>query len=316
MSNAQSGILAMVAACFIWGLSPIFYKLLVHIPASEVLAHRALWSLVLFAGILAVQGRLGEMRIVLTNRRRVILTFVAALMITTNWFLFIKATQIGQNTQSSLGYYIYPLVAVVIGRFVFGEYLSRTQWMSVGLATFAVMLLAVGLGTVPWISLILATTFGIYGALKKDLPAGPVVSVTCEILILLPLWLGLLWMANVNGQGAFGLNWRDSLLLIASGPITSLPLILFSFASRRVPMSTVGVLQYLNPTLQFLCAVLLFGEVFTRWHAIAFPMIWMALAVFSIAVWRQDKAARKATIAASGVSTQVTNPPRVSSAKP
>lgn len=316
MSNAQSGILAMVAACFIWGLSPLFYKLLVHIPASEVLAHRAIWSLILFAAILALQGRLGEMRTVLTNRRRVGLTVLAALMVTTNWFLFIVATQIGRNTESSLGYYIYPLVAVVIGRFVFGEHLTRLQWLAVGLAALAVAILTAGLGAVPWISLVLATTFGIYGALKKDLPAGPIVSVTCEILTLLPLWLVLLWIANMGGQGAFGHDWRDSLLLVASGPITSLPLILFSFASKRVPMSTVGVIQYLNPTLQFFCAVALFGEAFTLWHGIAFPLIWVALAVFSVVAWRQDKAARSAAMTASGVSAQVTNSPRDASAKP
>lgn len=316
MTDAHKGILAMIATCTIWGLSPIFYKLLTHVPAHEVLAHRAIWSLVFFAGFLMLQGRLGEIRSALASWRRVWLTVLAALMVTTNWFLFIYATQIDQVTETSLGYYIFPLLAVLIGRYWFGDRLGAAQWLAVGLAILAVTILTLGLGVVPWIALILATTFAVYGTLKTGLSVGPVVSVVCEILMLLPLWLIILVMVHASGQGTFGHNLRDSLLLIAAGPITSLPLVLFSYAARRVTMSTLGVLQYLNPTLQFFCAALIFGEVFTLWHGIAFPLIWLALTVYSFAAWRQEKASRNAPIAASGVSTHVTKSPSEASANP
>jgi chloramphenicol-sensitive protein RarD len=317
MTNMQKGVLAMIGACLIWGLSPIYYKLLVHIPASSVLAHRTLWSLVFFAGVLALQGRLGEMREALfSGWRQAGLIAVATMMISVNWFLFIYATQIGRNTETSLGYYIYPLVAVLIGRVGFGERLSRAQGLAVGLAAMGVLVLGAGVGVVPWISLTLAVTFGLYGVIKKLLPLGPVVSVTCEVAMFLPVSLIILGAAWADGQGVFGDNARDNALLLASGPITALPLILFSVAARRIPMSTVGVLQYINPTMQFLSAVLLFAEPFTGWHAVAFPLIWLALVIFSVSILRQDRATRRAAMAFAGVSTTVRNPASEASAKP
>jgi chloramphenicol-sensitive protein RarD len=316
LKEKHKGIAAMIGACFIWGLSPIFYKQLVHIPPQEILAHRALWSLVFFAVVLVFQGRLGEIRKALAMPRRAGLIALASFLISINWFLFIFAIQIGRTTETSLGYYIYPLIAVLIGRFWFGESLGRAQWLAVGLAILAVSVLTVGLGVTPWISLVLASTFSLYGVIKKELPLGPVVSVTCEILMFMPVALVLLVAAHAGGQGAFGKAVWDSGLLIASGPVTALPLILFSFAARRVAMSTVGLLQYLNPTLQFFSAVLIFGEPFTLWHGMAFVLIWVALAVFSIAAMRQDRAVRSAVRASFGVSAQVTKSASEGSANP
>jgi len=316
MSETKIGILAMIGACTIWGLSPLYYKMLAHIPPLEVLAHRTLWSFVLFAAILALRGRLGEARAALAGWRRVGLFALASAMISTNWFLFIMSVQIGHTTEASLGYYIFPLVAVLIGRFGFGERLAAAQWIAVGLAALAVALLTWGLGVAPWISLLLATTFGLYGAVKKHLPVGPMVSVTCEILFFLPVGLTMLAIQHSSGQGAFGREVWDSALLVFSGPLTATPLILFSAAARRVPMATVGILQYLNPTLQFLCAVLIFGEIFTFWHQVAFALIWAAVAVFSLAILRQERASRRAAMAATGVSAQVRNPASEGSAKP
>lgn len=317
MSSARSGILAMIGACAIWGLSPIFYRQLAEIPPWEVLAHRALWSLILFAGILWVQGRLGEVRAGFSDGRRARRTVLAAAMVSANWFLFILATQIDRVTESSLGYYIYPLVAVLIGRFAFGERLGPVQWTAVGLAALAVGLLTWGLGVAPWLSLVLAGTFGIYGAIKKTLPLGPMVSVVAEILVFLPLALGVLVVMHAQGIGAFGPErWRESLLLILSGPITALPMILFSFAARRVAMSTVGLLQYINPSLQFICAIAVFGEVLTFWHGLAFPMIWTALTLYSLASLRQERRARRVAMASSTVPTTVMKPSSEASAKP
>jgi len=252
-----------------------------HIPPMEVLAHRTLWSLVIFAGILALQGRLAELPAALSTRRRFLLVALSTAMISVNWFLFIYAVGVGRTVEASLGYYIYPLVAVAIGAVVLREGLGALQAVAVALAAGAVLILTVGLGAPPWISLTLATTFGVYGLLKRWVTAGPVVSVTSEVLLFLPLALGyLIWLA---AEGGLNLSPGDMALFVASGPMTAVPLILFSYAAKRVRMATVGLIQYLNPSLQFAVAVLILNEVITVWHMIAFPVIWAALTLYSVA---------------------------------
>lgn len=292
MTEAAKGVSAMVAACTIWGLSPLFYKLLVHIPPIEILAHRTLWSFIFFACVLVVQGRILAIKQALESRASVLVIAFAALMISFNWFVFITSIQIGKAVEASLGYYIFPLVAVVLGAVVFREKLGLTQKLAVGLAASAVVTLTIGLGVAPWIALMLATSFGLYGLVKKRLSVGPVVSVTAEVLLLSPIALVVLWWVHSTGHGAFGASASDSLLLAFSGLITAYPLILFSYATKRVSLATVGLVQYLNPTLQFLVATMVFREAFSQWHAIAFAMIWTALSIYSMAAWRQDRAAR------------------------
>ncbi len=202
--------------------------------------------------------------------------------------------------QASLGYFIYPLIAVLIGAFVFGEGMGWLKVSAVGLAALAVLVLTFGLGQLPWISLVLATTFGIYGLIKKRTTVGPVISVTAEVAVIAPfllIWLlgvhNQLWGPSIDdGSAAFGADVFDTTLLMLSGPLTALPLILFSYAARRLAMATVGLMQYVNPSLQFLVAVLVFSEPFTRWHAIAFPLIWCALALYSLHAIRQERSAR------------------------
>ncbi len=279
MSEAAKGILAMVAACTIWGLSPIFYALLSHIPAAEVLAHRTVWSLVTFGLFLLVQRRLAELPRAIASPRKFAFTAAAAAMISVNWFLFIFAIGAGRTVEASLGYYIFPLVAVAIGAVVLRERLGIWQWLAVGLAGIAVLVLTVGLGVAPYISLALAVTFGIYGLLKRWVAAGPVVSVAAEVLLFLPFAVGyLVWAGSATGL-QFALS--DMPLLVAAGPMTAVPLMLFSYAAKRADMSTIGLLQYINPTLQFAVAVLILHETVTQWHAIAFPLIWLALAIYS-----------------------------------
>lgn len=293
MREDQKGVLAMVAACTVWGLSPLYYAQLKHVPPLEILCYRSLWSLGFFLFILGVQGRMLEVRVALSNPRQVVTIFIAAAMIAGNWFGFIFAISKGHGIEASLGYYIFPLVAVVIGKLVFAERLNPAQWVAVGIAAFGVAVLTFGLGVAPWISLWLAGTFGAYGMIKKQLPLGPVVSVTSEVLLLAPL--AIAWIA-LKGTGVGGANDVGTHALLAlSGPLTASPLIMFSFAARRVRMSTVGLVQYLNPTLQFGCAALIMGEVVTKWHAIAFPIIWTALLVYTVSLWRQDRAAAKAS---------------------
>lgn len=303
MTQEARGVAAMTAAAAIWGLSPVFYKLLSHMPALEVLSHWMLWSLVFFGIVLAVQDRLAEVWRAVTRPRALAIHGVASVMIAANWALFIWSVQVGQTTQTSLGYYIYPLVAVLIGRVIFAETLSRAQWVAVALAALAVVLLTYGLGAAPWVALILAATFGLYGMIKKQLDVGPVVSVTAEVLLLAPVAVFILLQTYHNGGAVLGGDLRSLGLLMLSGPLTALPLILFSYAARRLTMATVGLLQYINPTLQFGCAVFVFGEPFGAWHMVGFALIWTALVIYSTVRLRLDSTRRRASRAAAASGT-------------
>jgi len=293
----------MIGACTIWGLSPLYYKMLSHVPPLEVLAHRTLWSLVFFGLVLAVQGRLRTLAGAIGTPRRLGVVLAAALAISTNWFLFIRSIATGHAVQASLGYYIFPLAAVLIGVVLFGERLGRWQALAVGLAALAVAWLAWGLGAPPWISLALAASFAAYGAIKRFAQAGPVVSVTAEVLLLSPLALGWLGHLALKGTAQADPAAGDLWLLVVSGPLTGAPLILFSYAARRVRLATLGLLQYLNPTLQFLVATLIFREAFSTDHAVAFGLIWLALAVYSADSRSRARAARSASTVAAASGT-------------
>ena len=301
MTEPQKGALAMVCAFMFWGLSPLYYKLLANVPALEVLAHRTLWSVVFFTVLLALQNRLLYLLPLFRGRIGLVTAF-AALMMSVNWFFFIFSVQSGHTVEASLGFYIFPLMAVAIGVLAFGETLRRVQVAAIALALVAVVTLTIGLGVAPWIAFALAITLAGYGAAKRFGAAGPVVSVAAEVLMVLPfalLWLGLAHTGRIPsslGQsGQFGADLYISGLLIFSGILTATPLILFSYAAKRVSMTTFGLIQYLNPSLQFLCAVLVFAEPFTFWHKIAFPLIWAALVLYSVdAAWR-ERASRKAS---------------------
>lgn len=286
MTEGSKGVFAMIAACTVWGLSGIFYKLLAHIPPEQVLSHRILWSGVFFACILAVQGRLDQLGATLTQWRRVRVLMLATAMISLNWFIFITSVQIERATEASLGYYIFPLVSVVLGRVFFGEHLSRSQVVAIALAALAVAVLTYGLGVAPWIALVLGFSFAIYGVVKKGLDIGPVVSVTAEVWLLFPVALLVIFL---TGGGGIQGSWRDVGLLMLSGPLTGTPLILFSYAARRVALGSVGVLQYINPTLQAFVATLIFGELFTPWHGAAFGLIWGAVLIFSLSSLQRSR---------------------------
>lgn len=303
MKDAHKGVLAMVLACVIWGLSPLYYKLLAHVAPIEVLAHRTIWSALIFTLLLTFQGRVRMLAQPLGQGRNLAIVAFAALMISANWFVFIWSIGNDKATEASLGYYLFPLVAVLFGRLLFAESLSALQWVAVAIATVAVVILTAGLGVAPWIALILGMTFGLYGVVKKKLTIGPVVSVTAEVLVLVPVAAVVLWVFHKDGGGVFGSDLQDSLLLVVSGALTATPLILFSFATKRAKLSTIGLLQYLNPTLQFFCAVVIFAEPFGLWHAISFPLIWIALGVYTVATLGQEKARSRAASSASTSST-------------
>jgi len=236
MDERAKGLIALISACTIWGLSAIYYKTMTHIAPLEILGHRTLWSLVFFTAVLVLQGRAREILTALGSPRQFGLMALAGVLIATNWGFFILSVQMGRVVEASFGYYIFPLVAVALGAVFLGERLRPAQWISVSLALGAVVVLSVAQGIVPLISLILAGSFGVYGLIKRVIKVGPVVSVTCEVAILAPLAMIYLvgahfwdWSGGAaQVGGVFGHAWRDSLLLMFSGVITGGPLILFS----------------------------------------------------------------------------------------
>lgn len=317
MGEGAKGVAGLVGACVIWGLSPLFYKLLDHVPATEVLAHRTLWSLAIFGALLSLQSRLQDVVALLRTRRTLALVAVATLMISVNWFTFIWAVQNERTVEAALGYYIFPLAAVLLGVIVLRERLTGFAAVAVTLAATGVLVLTIGLGEAPWVSLLLGVTFGLYGLVKKSLEAGPVVSVTAEVLLFAPVAVAwLVFAQDAGADEATGRDARDTLLLVLSGPMTAAPLVLFSYGARRVRLATVGLVQYLNPSLQFLVAGLILAEAVTVWHGIALPLIWAGLAIYSAAAWRQEKSARRAAITVSTSLGASKKPASELSAKP
>jgi chloramphenicol-sensitive protein RarD len=217
-------------------------------------------------------------------------------LIGVNWFLFIWAVMGGHAVEASLGYYIFPLISAVIGVVVFRERPVFAQVAAVVLALAAVLVLTLGLGVAPWVALTLGTSFAAYAAVKKGMATGAVVSVTMEVLLLTPLALGVLIWTEWAGEGWFLRDGLHAWVLPLSGVISGGPLILFSYGARRVRLVTSGLVQYLNPSLQFLSAVFVMGEGVTRWHGIALAMIWAALALYSAAAWREDRARSRAAM--------------------
>lgn len=297
MSRSAKGVLAMFGACVLWGLSPLYFKLLVHIPPEIVLLHRIFWSFVLFTLFLGLTGRMGALRRALRTEARWLA--LSSVLITCNWFVFIHAITIGVAMQASLGYYIFPLVAVTLGAVVLGERPGRWQWAAVLLAAAGVVVMATGAGGLPWIALLLATTFSLYGLVKRRAASDAIVSVTGEVTILAPVMLAGLLLLDGTAPMA---DPADAVLLVLSGVVTALPLILFSYAAQRIRYGTLGLIQYLNPTLQFLIAVLVFGEPFGPVHLAAFALIWLALALYSAA---GVSASRRASRSAVTVPTEV-----------
>jgi chloramphenicol-sensitive protein RarD len=265
-----------------WGLSPFLYHLLGHLPALEVMAHRIVWGLAFALPLVVWFGQTRALLGVLRRPRLLAVFMASALAISINWLTFIYATGSGQKLDASMGYYIFPLATVMLGAVFLKERPSRWQWLAVGMATLGVAVMLVGLGRLPWIALVLAASFGTYGLLRKIAPADSLVGFTLEVLLLAPLagvwlvWLGWTGVGAVPHGGGL-----DIALLLISGPFTAVPLLLFATGARRLPLGTVGMLQYINPTIQFAMAVAVYGETFTLGHAASFALIWTAVAVFA-----------------------------------
>lgn len=284
-SGVALGVVAAVAANTIWGLNPLYFDLLAHIPAPELLAHRIFWGAVFAVLFCAATGRIGGLKRTLGDRRAVSWLAVTAAVVSINWLVYLYAIQSGRVTEAGFGFYLMPLVAVVFGVLLLGERLSRLQWLAVGLAGAAVAVLAVDRGGIPEVSLAMAICFSTYGLLRKRMETGAITGFAVEALLLSPF--AVLGLAVIHSQGgAFGGTMHDTALLVLSGPVTGLPLILFAEAARRLAYSTVGVLQYMNPTLQIACAILILGEPVSGALIAALGLIWIGLALYSFTMLR------------------------------
>ncbi len=283
-----------LGAYSIWGLFPAFFPLLAPAVPTEILAHRMVWTAVLMVGVLTVMGRVATLRRL--PRRTWLMVAASAVLISLNWGVYIYAVNSGKVVEAALGYFINPLVSVLLAVVVLRERLRRWQLVALGVAGIAVVALTVDYGRPPWLALTLAASFGLYGLLKKTVPLDPRASLTAEGLVLAPFALGWLVWLTVHGQStAATLGTGHVLLLLATGPLTALPLLLFGGAAQRVPLATLGLLQYLTPVLQFIWGAAVVHEAMPASRWLGFGLVWLALAVFTGDALRNAHGARRQT---------------------
>jgi len=279
----NKGILAGIGAYTLWGLFPIYWRLLEQDPAIEILAHRMVWSLVFVAAILTFQKEWRWLGEVLRNRRVVVIYTLAAILLAFNWYIYIWAVNAGYVVEASLGYFINPLVNFLFGVIFLGEKLRIGQVAAVVLAGLGVVYLTVSYGSLPWISLALAITFGSYTLIKKTAALESMHGFSLETLVLFLPALAYLLYRNASGVGAFGhQGLLITLLLALAGPVTAIPLLLFGYSARKIPLSMLGFIQYITPTMQFLLGVFVYFEPFPKARLVGFCIIWLALLVYSL----------------------------------
>lgn len=278
------GLAAALTAFGIWGFLPLYFHLIgPQVSVWEVLSHRIVWATVVLTVYALIRGRLSRLRTVFSNRGMLLALVASALCIGLNWVVFIWAVTHGHVLESSLGYYITPLLNVVMGLMFLGERLRRLQWIAVTLAALGVAIMIGAYGTVPWVALTLATAFGCYGLIRKQVAVDSATGLLTETVLLLPVAAGLLIWTYVHHRLTFlHTSLTMDMLLIGAGVITVVPLLLFAIGTRRLRLGTIGLLQYLTPTMQFFTGVYLFGEPFTRVDGITFVCIWGGLALYSI----------------------------------
>ncbi|MBZ9681634.1 MULTISPECIES: EamA family transporter RarD [unclassified Mesorhizobium] len=294
-SKARRGFLLALGAYLLWGLLPFYMKAVAHLPLAEVIAHRIVWSVPIAAAVLVWAGRTADFKVAIRSPRTIAMAALTAALISINWGIYVWAIAVDRTVETALGYYINPLVNVVVGALLLGERLDRLQIAAVVLAAVAVAVLTIDGGKLPWVSLALAFSFAAYGFFRKTLPIGPSQGFLLEVLLLSVPALGYIAFLIATGQDHFvSSNGTDTALLIGCGPVTAVPLLLFAFGAKLLRLSTIGIMQYIAPTMVFLIAVLIFDEPFGTTQAIAFALIWAALAVYS---WSMLATARRATSA-------------------
>ncbi|TBU92899.1 EamA family transporter RarD [Phytopseudomonas dryadis] len=286
-ADPRRGYILGLAAYTIWGLFPIYFKAIQAVPPLEIIVHRALWSALFGAALLLVWKHPGWLRELRENPRRFAVLTASGVLVASNWLVYVWAVNNERMLEASLGYYINPLVNVLLGMLLLGERLRRLQWLAVALAATGVAQQLWQVGSLPWVSLFLALSFAFYGLIRKQAPVAALPGLVVETWLLLPLAIGwlLLHPAAMSSQPAFWTT-SEALWLMAAGPVTLIPLVCFNAAARHLPYTTLGFLQYVAPTLVLLLAVFVFGEHFDPSKLLSFVFIWAGLAVYSLDVWR------------------------------
>jgi len=303
-AHAAPGLLMGLGAYSIWGLFPAFFPLLAPAGPTEILAHRMVWTLVLMLGVLTLTGRLHTLRGL--PPRTWAMAGAAAVLISVNWGVYIYAVNSGKVVEAALGYFINPLVSVLLAVLVLRERLRRWQLVALGVAAVAVAALTIDYGRPPWLALTLAASFGLYGLIKKTVPLDPRASLTAEGLVVVPFALAwLVWLQVQGGGTAISLGTGHTLLLLAAGPLTAVPLLLFGGAAQRVPLATLGLLQYLTPVLQFIWGVAVVHENMPSSRWLGFGLVWAALVVFTVDAVRNARSSRRAAGLAHAVRATV-----------
>jgi chloramphenicol-sensitive protein RarD len=292
--DERSGLGFGVSAYLLWGLFPLYWPLLKPASALEILAHRMLWSLVFVVGLLAVRRQLGSVRALAADRRKLLLLTAAAVFVSVNWGVYIWGVNHGHVVETSLGYFINPLITILVGVIVLKERLRPAQWVAVGIASLAIVVLTIDYGRLPWIALTLACTFATYGFLKKRVSSGAVESLTIETAVLALPAIGILLAINAQTGLAFGHHSAaNTLLLAGTGVVTAIPLIFFGAAASRLPLTTIGLLQYMTPVIQFTLGVTVRHESMPLARWAGFTLVWIALVVLTVENVRHQ---RRATV--------------------
>lgn len=296
MSGAASraagrGALAASACYFTWGLFPLYWKQLADVDALELIAHRHVWSLGFVLGLMAAGAGFTELRAAVRSRTALQWHALSGVLLTVNWLVYVWGVNHGHVLETSLGYFLVPLVNVALGRLVLHERLRPAQWAAIACAAFGVALLVMRVGRLPWIALTLAATFGAYGLLRKQSPLGPLTGLGLETLLLAPFAVAFLFWQWHTGNGALGrVSVAGHVLLVGAGVVTAVPLLLFVYGAQRIRLSTLGLLQYIAPTVQFALGVWVFHEPFSRGRAAAFAFIWCGLALYTADnLWAQRR---------------------------
>jgi chloramphenicol-sensitive protein RarD len=299
--DTLKGFVLATTVYLLWGFLPLYMKALAHLPPAEVIAHRVIWSVPVAGLVLSMRGRTGDLSLALRSPRMLGMAVVTAVLVSVNWGIYVWAIGSGHALDAALGYYINPLFSIFLGAVLLRERLSVAQWLAIALAAGAVVVLTVESGRLPVAALGLTVTWGAYAFLKKWLPIGPNQGFFLEVLILLVPAVAYLGVLSATGQSHFlAGDSRTTWLLLGCGIVTAVPLMIYANSAKLLKLSTIGILQYIAPTMIFVVAVFLFGEEFGRARMLAFPMIWSALVIYTASLLRQSRRSRVEAVAPAG----------------
>jgi chloramphenicol-sensitive protein RarD len=283
------GVICGVSAYVLWGLLPLYWKLLKTVPAFEILSHRIVWSFVFVTFIVLISRKVDKLKSALKDKKCMIYILICSLLVSMNWFIYIWAVNSNHIVAASMGYFITPFVSVLLGMFVLKEKLNGMQYLALSIACIGVLIKIIVYGEIPWISLMLAITFGFYGLFKKRVPVESTIGLTIETLMVAPIALGFLIFNGANGNGSFWDQPFTTLLLALTGIATATPLLLFSETAKNVKLTTIGFLQYISPTISLFLGVYIYKEGFTHADFISFGLIWAALVIYSISIIKMGR---------------------------